>query len=70
MLVGLLPNRMAMLHIIGRVGGIVDADNQHQQPGQRNENAVGSQGRPAMGLMSGEWIIWIGSKVVSNGTYA
>lgn len=42
MLVGLLPDGMAMLDI-GGMGGVVDADDHHEQPRQGNEDAIGSK---------------------------
>ena len=42
MLVGLLPDGMAMLDI-GGMGGVVDADDHDEQPRQGNEDAIGSK---------------------------
>lgn len=57
MLVGLLPDLLALLDIIGGVDGIVDAHDHHQQPGQRDQEAVRVQGMDIVRLATGKGVI-------------
>ena len=57
MLVGLLPDLLALLDIIGGVDRIVDAHDDHQQPGQRDQEAVRVQGMDIVRLATGKGVI-------------
>lgn len=53
-LVSLLPELLAMLGIVWRVDGVVDANHHYQQPGKRYQNAVGIQRTSAVSFASSE----------------
>lgn len=57
MLVGLLPDLLALLDIIGGVDGVVDAHDDHQQPGQRDQEPVGVQSMEIVRVATGKGII-------------
>jgi hypothetical protein len=49
-LIRLLPDLLALLHIVRRVNRIIDADNHDQSPGEGYEDPVGIQRAGAVGL--------------------
>lgn len=57
MLVGLLPNLLAALGVIGRVKRIVDSDDNDQSPGEGHEDPVKIQRMGIMRLSTGEGVI-------------
>lgn len=58
MLIGLFPDLMAVLDIVGRVGGIVEAHNEHQRPREGNEHTMACQGDSSMRFPFSEGIIY------------
>lgn len=57
MLVGLFPDLLAALGIVGRVGGVVNADDDDQGPGEGHEDPVQVQSMCIMRLSTGERVI-------------
>jgi hypothetical protein len=55
-LVRLLPDLLALLDIVRRVDGVVDANDHDQGPGQGYENSICIQGASAVSLTSSEGI--------------
>lgn len=51
---GLLPDVVAVLDIVGRVEGVVDADYHDEGPRDNGEHPVGSQGAGAVSLPTGK----------------
>ena len=56
-LVGLLEDTMAMLHIIGRVHRVINAYDDHQRPRERDEDTICRQGRGGVGFMAGKGVV-------------
>lgn len=56
MLVRLLPDLLALLDIVRRVDGVVDANDHDQGPGEGYENSVCIQGASAVSLTSSKGI--------------
>lgn len=54
MLISLLPELLALLRVIGRVQGVVDADHHDQSPGEGYKDPVGIQRVGAMSFASSE----------------
>ena len=59
-LVGLLEDTMAMLHIIGRVHRVINAYDDHQRPRERDEDTICRQGRGGVGFMAGKGVVYRG----------
>ena len=58
-LVGLLEDTMAMLHIIGRVHRVINAYDDHQRPRERDEDTICRQGRGGVGFMAGKGVVYM-----------
>lgn len=58
MLVTLLPELVSILDVVGLMDGIVDAYDDDERPGERDENAVCDEGIPAIGLALGEGVVY------------
>lgn len=56
-LVGLLVNLVAVLHIVGRVNGVVNAGDDDQRPRDGDENAIRRQGLLTVCLAPGEGVV-------------
>lgn len=54
MLIGLLPELLALLGIVGRVNGMIDADHYDQSPGERYKDSVCIQRTGAVSFASSE----------------
>lgn len=57
MLVGLLPELLAALGVVGRVDGVIDADDDNQGPGEGYEDPVRVQRVGIMRLTTGEGVV-------------
>lgn len=57
MLIRLLPDLLALLDIVRRVEGVVDADHDDQGPGEGHKDAIEVQSMRVMSLTTGEGII-------------
>lgn len=57
-LVGLFPDLMAVLDVVWRVDGIVEAHDDHQSPREGNEHTMACQGDPSMRFPFSEGIIY------------
>lgn len=61
MLLGILPELLALLHIVWGVERVVDADDDEQGPSKRHQNTVGVQGMGAVSVPAGEGVVeWHG----------
>ena len=58
-LVGLLEDTMAMLHIIGRVHRVINAYDDHQRPRERDEDTICRQGRGGVGFVAGKGVVYM-----------
>lgn len=56
-LIRLLPDLLAVLHIVRRVDRIVNANDDHKGPGKRYEDPIGSQRVSIMGFTPGEGVV-------------
>lgn len=56
-LVGLLEDTMAMLHIVRRVHRMINTHDDHQRPRERDEDTIRRQGRVRVGFMAGKGVV-------------
>lgn len=57
MFVGLLPELLAALGVVGRVDGVIEADDDNQDPSEGHEDPVRVQRVGIMRLTTGEGVV-------------
>lgn len=54
---GLLPDSVSMLDVLGLPHGIVDTNDDDQSPREQRQNLVRDQGASTMRFMFDEWVV-------------